>query len=1238
MTYTPTLPPGGLAYETQIGNTNTGLPQIVQSALGRTPGIPTTDFYIGASLSIDYTDMASFDFDAYFAYCARYGLYTIRLSFPWENFQPNLADVPAADALTILGSADAAASKHGISIILDPIHNAGKRAVNGTTQYVGDGVVTANVFAQSWLQITKAVSGYRSIVGYQLMWAPTLYGANITETTWVTCAQNAITQIRTVDTTRVILVDGFAASVAYRWSTTNPDLHTLIDPNNNLIFCARLRLDRDGSGTYYDWAKEVSAGDSLGIGGTALDSSVGKRRIADFVTWCETYNVKGMVQELAVSNDRGLDISSTYAASIFTQDVYGWDNAMAETIDYLQTNNVPVLMLGSGPQFWKSITDSFGVTWDRHPHCIDPITAQYNTTTGKYVADYTGEMSEQCGVVQYFTQRVTMPTRYRVVMDATPSQASTAANRVATGTVIVNGYVSRGFVISLVRENGANVPGLALEVSGTGTDSIHIPSGVNLRMSFSVLTATTATLQHTTAENQQVFKEPLIFTNNGGLKNPAPVILDPGLDIFTALGITAQAIIWPRLMTTAYTGNVVTLTNKDESASQSFGFTSATLGAGIDVVGIENWSDTAYLITYNDQSGNGNNLTTTADTTVADYPKFLTTSDSGLPAAQWGYTNASGSAVRNRMSINLPVGTSTDYAVMFAVDVSAMDSSQAVLYWQDAQLLAIVSSGGKTTVNGTVIGTYPLIYDTTALYTFVVTGGKYLLRKNGLTVATGDLTSVTTGNTATCQVGWSSTSSAISKMILVGLVALKDDAAKSYYPIERALLSDLDIAPVSLPPYMGTSPVRLVDFTQVYNGNYTLLQYLSILGHWSDDMTGIVINGNISADALKVSTPENQIIHDVTLTIDPDAKDVPKVTTDSDSISNKIAALIAEISNTFTLIHSDYTSLNTATNETITTLTETVSSLSDTVTDNYKTLLAKIQDATGALLFTVVPSTSTTANTIPLSLSGNTMLRYTITQNTTFQVITTDDPGDGTVWPQDVASGNVVYAKATVLFVLDGIHSVTLSGKLGTMAPAGQKVLTLSSGSVVLTSGIPNGAGTVIVDFVTWDGGVTWYVVPVEATYSTMNLTTDDVSYGELSLTQLLDSLQAQLTAVSVPQTKMLQMFVSVPPESSELLGSFVSDGVYTYASVFAGSSGYVETPPDSPYTFTVQRISSGTTTTIGTVSIAVDGTVTFSSEGGTLQPNDIVRVIGAAEVDPSMQNVSLMLEFVESTTSGLTA
>lgn len=1234
MTYTPTLPPGGLAYETQIGNTNTGIPQIVQSSLGRTPGIPTTDFYIGASLSIDYADMATFDFDAYFAYCAQYGLYTIRLSFPWESFQPNLADVPAADAIAILTTADAAASKHGISIILDPIHNAGKRVVNGTTQYVGDGVVTANVFAQSWLQIAKAVSGYRSIVGYQLMWAPTLYGANITETTWVTCAQGAITQIRTQDTTKVILVDGFAASVAYHWSTTNPDLHTLSDPNDNLIFCARIRLDRDGSGSYYDWDKEVTAGDSLAIGGTALDSSVGKRRLADFITWCTTYNVKGMVQELAVSNDRGLDIASTYASSVFTQDVYGWDNAMAETVEYLKTNNIPLLMLGSGPQFWKSITDSLGVTWSRHPHCIDPITALYDTSTSAYVADYTGAMSEQCGVIQYFTQKVTMPTRYRVVMDTVPTQASTSANRVATGTVIVNGYVSRGFVVSLVREAGANVPGLSIEVSGTGTDSIQIPSGVNLRMAFAVLTATTATLEHTTAENQQVFKEPLIFTNNGGLKNPAPVILDPGLDIFSTLGITAQAIIWPRLMTTAYTGEAVKLTNKDESATQSFGFSSATLGAGIDTTSITNWSDTAYLVTYNDQSGNGNNLTTTADTTATDYPKFLTTSDTGLPAAQWGYTNAAGAGVRNRMSIDLPVGTSTDYAVMFAVDVSAMDSSQAVLYWQDAQLLSIVSSGGTTTVNGTVIGSYPLIYDTTVLYTFAVTDGTYVLRKNGLTVATGTLTSVTTGTTTACQVGWSSTSTAITKMTFVGLVALKDDAAKSYYPIERALLSDLDIAPVSLPPYMGTSPVRLVDFTQVYNGNYTLLQYLSILGQWSDDMTGIVINGNISADALKVSTPENQIIHDVTLVINPDAEDVPTVTTNSDSISNKIEALITEISNTFTLIHTDYTSLIKTTNDNINALSETVSTLSDTVADNYKTLMTKIQDATGALLFTIVPTANTTANTLPLSLSGNTMLRYTITQNTTFQIVTTEDPGDGTVWPQDVASGNVVYAKATVLFVLDGVHTVTLSGTLGVMSLVGQPTLSMSSGSVVLTSGIPNKAGTVVVDFVTWDAGTTWYVVPVEATYGSMNVSSDNVSYQGVELTTIITSMLAQLSKATVARTKLLQVFVSVPPESDELLGSFIADTDYTYDALFNGSYGYADTPPDSPYTFTIQKVSSGATTEIGTIAVDLTGKVTFTGTAGSLVEGDLVRVVGSTETDPSMADVSIMLLFTQNMSS----
>mgnify|MGYP003362084739 CR=1 FL=1 len=1231
--YPSTLPPGGLDFATEIAGTSTSVRQVVKAAYGRTPGVPNTDFSIGASLAIDYADMASFDYDAYFKYCAAYGLFTIRVSFPWENFQPNLADVPDPIALSIVTAIDTAAVAYGISIILDPMHNYGKRVVNGVTQYVGDTVVTGNVFAQSWLKIAQACADFTSIVGYELMFAPTLYGANITEVTWTACAQNAITQIRTVDSDRAILVDGFAASVAYSWSASNPDLHTLQDPANKLVFCARVRLDRDGSGNYYNWATEVAAGDALGIGGTALDETVGVRRLTDFVSWCKFYGFNGLVHEIAVSDDRGLHAYSTYAASIFPQDVYGWDITLSKTLSYLAENNIPALMLGSGPQYWKGITDSLGVVWDRHPLCIDPISAVYDTTTSADVADYSGMMSTQLGVVEYYTRAKVMPDQYTVTIDPTVTVEN--GDRIQSCTVTVNGYISRPFVISLVREDGSNIPGLALQVTGTGTDSVQIPAGVNVMVRATILTATADTLTHTTAENQQVYKEPLIFTNDGGLINPAPVVLDPNMDLFTSLGITAEAIIWPRLLSSAYTGNAVTLLSSDGLTTKSFGFTGTALGSGIDTTAITAWEKSSYVVSMLDQSGNANNLTTVDGGTPTDYPAFVASTDRSLPGAQWGYTNTSGAIARNRMAIGLDVGSTNQFAVIFAVSVNAMDSSQAVLYWEGAPILSLVSAGGVTSANGNKIGTYPLIYGTTDLYTFSAVNGKFYLRKNGLTVTTGDMPTLSTGGTTSCQLGWTSTSTKSTQMTFTGLVALKDAAAASYYTIERALLADLRIAPVSFPSYMGTSPARLVDFTQVWNGNYTLLQYLSILGQWSDDMSGIVINGNISADALRVNTPANQIIHDVTLLITPDDKEPPVPNTDSDTITNKITALVDEISSSFSLVYQDYTAKIGVVATGLKNLNTTVTSLATTVSDNYDDLLKKIQEATGAIKYTVVPDTTPATNTIALTLSGNAMQRYTIQEDVTFQIVTAEDPGDGTVWPSSVATGNIVYAKATALFVLDGTHAVTFTGTLGVLAPVGQKVLSMSSGSVVLTSGIPNKAGTVIVDFVTWDAGTTWYVCPVESTYSTMALTTDDVSYNTGTLTQALASINQALAVATQPRTKLLQMFVSVPPEEDEFLGSFIADTGYTYQEDFAGSSGIVEVPPDSPYTFTVQKVSSGNTTTIGTILVSLTGAVTFTAVAGTLVQGDLVRVLGNDTVDPSISGVSLMIKFTQSTSSG---
>ncbi len=172
-------------------------------------------------------------------------------------------------------------------------------------------------------------------------------------TTWTDAAQAAITAIRTEDRATPIYVEGNDYSSADAWAEVNPGLASLSDPANNLIFSAHTYLDRDGSGTHYDWAQEVAAG---------VTPQIGVQRLSNFVQWLRANHLKGDLGEVGAGNDNP-----------------GWLAALDHTLAYAKASNLQVTYWAAGP--W----------WGNYPYSVEPqngVTAPQMAVLDKYSGDY----------------------------------------------------------------------------------------------------------------------------------------------------------------------------------------------------------------------------------------------------------------------------------------------------------------------------------------------------------------------------------------------------------------------------------------------------------------------------------------------------------------------------------------------------------------------------------------------------------------------------------------------------------------------------------------------------------------------------------------------------------------------------------------------------------------------------------------------------------------------------------
>lgn len=249
---------------------------------------------IPGSLGKDYT----FQSESTFRYFGEKGLGLMRFAVLWERLQPQPGGPLDPAYLGHLKQAIGWAKAHGGAVILD-IHNYGRYSFNtasGLQTYVIDAVaadgtvkISRNHFADLWTRLSTEFKFEGGVYAYDLINEPHDMGRS----DWKAISQAAVTAIRANQDDKLILVPGDSWSSGNRWPQVNGPLSWIQDPANNFAYEAHVYFDSDESGTYsrsYD--TELAANPNLAM--------VGATRLSHFVAWCQTNNVRGIVDEYGI--------------------------------------------------------------------------------------------------------------------------------------------------------------------------------------------------------------------------------------------------------------------------------------------------------------------------------------------------------------------------------------------------------------------------------------------------------------------------------------------------------------------------------------------------------------------------------------------------------------------------------------------------------------------------------------------------------------------------------------------------------------------------------------------------------------------------------------------------------------------------------------------------------------------------------------------------------------------------
>jgi endoglucanase len=247
------------------------------------------------ALGRDYT----FNSETTYRYFGAKNLNLIRVMLRWERLQPALRGPLDANYLSGVRNNVAWAKAHGDRVILD-IHNYGRFKINESgvlTTYTLDnaygGVVKVSGadLADLWARVATEFRDEPAVYAYDLMNEPHDMGS----ANWKNISQAALMAIRSTGDRKLIMVPGDNWSSAEQWARTHGPTSWIVDPALNFAYEAHQYFDRDSSGSYaltYD--QELALNPNLAASGAA--------RVAPFINWLTSNNVRGYVGEYGIPN------------------------------------------------------------------------------------------------------------------------------------------------------------------------------------------------------------------------------------------------------------------------------------------------------------------------------------------------------------------------------------------------------------------------------------------------------------------------------------------------------------------------------------------------------------------------------------------------------------------------------------------------------------------------------------------------------------------------------------------------------------------------------------------------------------------------------------------------------------------------------------------------------------------------------------------------------------------------
>lgn len=252
-----------------------------------------------------------FPTEAYFSQWNARGVKLIRFPIIWERLQPALGGPLDPTYAGLIDRTFGYADKYGMKIILD-LHNYMRyRGV-----VIGTGNVSYSHYQDVMTRIAQRWNGRPSLFAYDVMNEPHDAVAQ-----WAIAAQYAINGVRSIDSTRPIMIEGNGWAEATRWPQWNDSLLALKDPANNLIFQAHTYFDGAGGGGNYAVTSASAYPDDYGI-----------QRVKPFVDWLKKNGKRGMIGEFGIPDSDPR-----------------WNVIMGRMLAYLKQNCIPATYWAAGP-------------------------------------------------------------------------------------------------------------------------------------------------------------------------------------------------------------------------------------------------------------------------------------------------------------------------------------------------------------------------------------------------------------------------------------------------------------------------------------------------------------------------------------------------------------------------------------------------------------------------------------------------------------------------------------------------------------------------------------------------------------------------------------------------------------------------------------------------------------------------------------------------------------------------